>query len=56
MLPVVEALRAAGPAHVLRAGKPADPADWPGVDGFVHIGSDALALLRSVHDELGVTA
>jgi methylmalonyl-CoA mutase len=54
--PVVEALRKAGATHVLRAGKPKDPADWPGVDGFVHVGIDALALLRSVHDELGVKA
>lgn len=54
--PVVQALRAAGATRVLRAGKPDDPGDWPGVDGFVHHGIDALALLRSVHDELGVTA
>lgn len=55
VLPVVAALREAGAQRVLRAGK-ADEEDWPGVDGFVHVGIDALALLRSVHDDLGVTA
>ncbi|MGY1832671.1 methylmalonyl-CoA mutase subunit beta [Geodermatophilus sp. SYSU D01180] len=47
-------LRAAGAAHVWLAGKPALGVD--GVDGYVYAGCDALAVLRTVHEQLGWTA
>jgi methylmalonyl-CoA mutase len=47
-------LRAKGATTVLRAGR--SKLDWPGVDGFVYIGIDALAVLQQVQDQLGVTA
>jgi methylmalonyl-CoA mutase len=47
-------LRAAGVAHVWLAGKP-DLA-VPGVDGYVYAGCDALEVLRTVHEQLGVPA
>ena len=49
--PVVADLRTAGAVRVLRAGRPADPDAWPFVDGFVHAGMDALALLTSLYPE-----
>ena len=56
----VEAARAAGATRVLRAGRPARDAqaDWTaaGVDDFVYIGVDALAVLQQTHDDLGVEA
>ncbi len=45
------ALRDAGAATVLLAGKPADHAH---VDGYVHTGCDALAVLSGTLDTLGV--
>jgi len=46
------ALQEAGAKTVLLAGKPAEPpAD---VDGLVHVGCDALAVLRAAHRTLGV--
>jgi methylmalonyl-CoA mutase len=43
-------LREAGAAHVWLAGKPDLAVD--GVDGYVFAGCDALAALRTVHDQL----
>jgi methylmalonyl-CoA mutase len=43
-------LRAAGAAQVWLAGKPDLAVD--GIDGYVFTGCDALAALRTVHDEL----
>ena len=48
------ALRAAGATQVWLAGKPDLAVD--GVDGYVYAGCDALAALRTVHEELGVKA
>ncbi len=45
-------LRAAGATAVWLAGRPELGVD--GVDGYVYAGCDALAALRSVHDQLGV--
>jgi len=45
-------LRAAGAAQVWLAGKPSLAVD--GVDGYVYAGCDALAVLRTVHERLGV--
>jgi methylmalonyl-CoA mutase len=47
-------LRSRGATTVLRAGR--SKLDWPGVDGFVYIGVDALAVLQQVQDQLGVNA
>lgn len=47
---LAEQLREAGARQVWLAGKP-DPA-VDGVDGYVFTGCDALAALRTVHDEL----
>ncbi|MGY1673180.1 methylmalonyl-CoA mutase family protein [Geodermatophilus sp. SYSU D00710] len=47
-------LRAAGASSVWLAGKPSLGVD--GVDGYVYAGCDALAVLRTVHEQLGVTA
>ncbi|SFT43333.1 heterodimeric methylmalonyl-CoA mutase small subunit [Geodermatophilus amargosae] len=47
-------LRTAGAEHVWLAGKPSPSVD--GVDGYVYAGCDALEVLRTVHDQLGVTA
>jgi len=45
-------LRAAGATSVWLAGKPSLEVD--GVDGYVYAGCDALDVLRTLHDELGV--
>ncbi|MGY1735229.1 methylmalonyl-CoA mutase subunit beta [Geodermatophilus sp. SYSU D00684] len=47
-------LRAAGATHVWLAGRPSLGVD--GVDGYVYAGCDALDVLRTVHEQLGVTA
>jgi len=47
-------LRAAGATSVWLAGKPDLAID--GVDGYVFAGCDALDVLRTVHEQLGVTA
>ncbi|NEM04966.1 methylmalonyl-CoA mutase family protein [Geodermatophilus normandii] len=47
-------LRAAGAESVWLAGKPSLGVD--GVDGYVYAGCDALDVLRTVHDQLGLTA
>jgi methylmalonyl-CoA mutase len=47
-------LRGAGAAHVWLAGKPSLEVD--GVDGYLYAGCDALAALRTVHEQLGVKA
>ncbi|MGK5114164.1 methylmalonyl-CoA mutase family protein [Geodermatophilus sp. CPCC 205506] len=47
-------LRAAGATQVWLAGKPSQDVD--GVDGYVYAGCDALDVLRTVHEQLGVTA
>jgi methylmalonyl-CoA mutase len=48
---VAAALKAAGATRVFLAGRPGDTA---GVDEFVHAGGDAIAVLSSVLDHLGV--
>ncbi len=48
--PVAAALRAAGATQVWLAGK----AEIDGVDGCLHVGCDALGVLRSAFDTLGV--
>jgi methylmalonyl-CoA mutase len=50
---LVAELRAAGATAVWLAGKPDLAVD--GVDGYVYAGCDALAALRTVHDELGIS-
>ena len=47
-------LRAAGATAVWLAGKPSLAVE--GVDGYVYAGCDALDVLRSVHEQLGVPA
>jgi methylmalonyl-CoA mutase len=47
-------LKAAGATQVWLAGKPDLGVD--GVDGYVFAGCDALAVLRTVHEQLGVEA
>jgi methylmalonyl-CoA mutase len=49
---VVEQLRAAGAEQVWLVGKPSQEVD--GVDGYLFAGCDALAVLRRVHETLGV--
>jgi methylmalonyl-CoA mutase len=49
---VAAALAEAGAEAVLLAGKPTDT--YPAVTGFVHAGCDALAVLRSTLETLGV--
>ncbi|GAB3909937.1 methylmalonyl-CoA mutase family protein [Kibdelosporangium lantanae] len=49
---VARALADAGAAKVLLAGK----GDYPGVDGYVHIGVDVLAVLRDTLTVLGVAS
>jgi methylmalonyl-CoA mutase len=54
---VAAALKAAGVRHVYLAGKPGEHReafDAAGVDGYVHLGVDVLAVLRSTHELLGV--
>jgi methylmalonyl-CoA mutase len=48
---LAEQLRQAGATQVWLAGKP--DLDIDGVDGYVFAGCDALAALRSVHEQLG---
>ncbi|MBT0768136.1 methylmalonyl-CoA mutase [Kineosporia sp. J2-2] len=48
--PVALALKEAGARHVLLAGK----GDYPGVDGYLRAGTDALAVLREVHRWIGI--
>ncbi|MFE0650944.1 methylmalonyl-CoA mutase family protein [Streptomyces sp. NPDC059534] len=45
-------LRAAGAAHVLLAGR---PSQYAGVDGYAHAGCDAVALLSTTLDRMGVS-
>jgi methylmalonyl-CoA mutase len=55
--PVAAALKAAGASWVWLAGKPGDRAASDaaaGVDGYVHVGCDALDVLRTTHRDLGV--
>jgi methylmalonyl-CoA mutase len=47
-------LKAAGATQVWLAGKPDLAVD--GVDGYVFAGCDAVAALRTVHEQLGVKA
>lgn len=58
--PLVSAAKAAGAVRVLRAGRPARGTEetWHeiGVQDFVFIGVDALAVLHQTHDDLGVTS
>jgi len=54
---VAGALKAAGATRVYLAGKPGDLRDElvsAGVDDFVAVGSDVLAVLRSAHEALGI--
>jgi methylmalonyl-CoA mutase len=50
--PVAASLAEAGAARVLLAGR----GGYPGVDGYVHIGSDVLGVLRDTLKALGVGA
>ncbi|MEV7426428.1 methylmalonyl-CoA mutase small subunit [Streptomyces sp. NPDC091212] len=55
--PVAEALKSAGALRVFLAGKPGDQRDTylrAGVDEFVVAGGDAIAVLTSVLDRMGV--
>jgi methylmalonyl-CoA mutase len=49
--PAADALRAAGAQHIWLAGK---PDDIPGVDDYIFAGVDALKVLRSTLDLVGV--
>jgi methylmalonyl-CoA mutase len=49
---LVAELRAGGATSVWLAGKPDLQVD--GVDGYVYAGCDALAALRTAHEQLGV--
>ncbi|TFV64235.1 UNVERIFIED_ORG: methylmalonyl-CoA mutase [Bacillus sp. AZ43] len=51
---LAEELRAAGATSVWLAGKPDLAVD--GVDGYVFAGCDALSVLRTAHEQLGVQA
>lgn len=54
-----DALKGAGAAHVWLAGRPGERADadgGAGVDGYVHAGADAVAILGRTLDRLGVGA
>ncbi|MFI0817779.1 methylmalonyl-CoA mutase small subunit [Streptomyces sp. NPDC021098] len=54
---VAERLKAAGAARVLLAGRPGtlqDEYERAGVDGFVHVGCDAVEVLSSALDTMGV--
>ncbi|MGY1621883.1 methylmalonyl-CoA mutase subunit beta [Geodermatophilus sp. SYSU D00965] len=51
---LAEELHAAGATQVWLAGKPSLGVD--GVDGYVYAGCDALDVLRTVHEQLGVPA
>ena len=56
---VAKALKAAGAEQVYLAGHPGERrADYEaaGIDGFIHIGVDVLAVLQDAHDKLGVAA
>jgi len=50
------ALRGASASHVLLAGKPTDLLKAAGVDEFLHVGVDVLAVLKELHGKLGVAA
>jgi methylmalonyl-CoA mutase len=49
--PVAAALKQAGAQHVLLAGK---PGEQTGVDDYVFLGVDALAVLRDLHRRIGI--
>lgn len=52
------ALREAGAQQVLLAGRPGErAAEWEsaGIDGYVFLGADVVAILEDVHQVLGVT-
>ncbi|MGY1594166.1 methylmalonyl-CoA mutase subunit beta [Geodermatophilus sp. SYSU D00708] len=51
---LAQELHAAGATQVWLAGKPSLGVD--GVDGYVYAGCDALDVLRTVHEQLGVPA
>lgn len=46
------ALRAAGARHVIIAGRPTGPSDWPGADDACAVGLDALAFLTETRSKL----
>lgn len=46
------ALRAAGARHVIIAGRPTGPGDWPGADDACAVGLDALAFLTETRSKL----
>lgn len=48
--PTAAALRAAGATRVLLAGR----GDYPGIDGHIAMGGDAIAVLTTVLADLGV--
>ena len=51
---LTEALKGAGAEGVYLAGKPNDVYDRAGVDRFIHVGSDALSILREALERQGV--
>ncbi len=51
---VVQALRQAGAARILVAGRPGEIADETGIDRHIYTGCDVLEALRDVHDVLGL--
>ena len=48
------ALKEAGCEHLYLAGRPRDDYERAGVDAFVHARSDRLAVLRDLHERLGL--
>jgi methylmalonyl-CoA mutase len=53
---LARALREAGAAKVLLAGKPGTVSDADAIDGYVYAGCDAIDVLTGALDELGVQA
>jgi methylmalonyl-CoA mutase len=51
----VEALTAAGAAHLYYAGRPSREAELAaaGIGTFIHAGCDAVAVLRAAHEQIG---
>jgi methylmalonyl-CoA mutase len=56
-VPVAVALKAAGAQSIWLAGRPGKRAaeySGAGIDGYVYTGVDALAVLRAVHNQVGI--
>ncbi|PZS13254.1 MAG: methylmalonyl-CoA mutase [Pseudonocardiales bacterium] len=52
--PAGQALKAAGATHVWLAGQPGDGEQTAGVDGYLYTGVDALGVLGTTLDKLGI--